>query len=149
MSKKSCIAMTGLCVLMATSAAQAHLIPTHVEAYEAGAQVGGAFDSTGQAHSSWGWGVEGAGNRLGLTPAHTFNQVLGRQSSVAGVISRMPLQASNQARGKRGHSIVDGICDRLPPATKVPEPETLALLMAGLLGVAVTRRRRREPAATG
>lgn len=262
MSKKSWVATTGLCVLMATSAAQAHLIPICVEAYESGTEVSGAVDgvtrshvtftragdqsgavpavgtksawqkakgkaapywsaSSGpigncllpdlsyshargqerqvpegpdagvrlapavavlmdasvdsatefsqfdQAHSPWGWSSDGAGNG-----ANSFNRVLGQQSSAAGNSSLVPLQTSNRtfgpqagrpnstagnnngnigrtpAGGKDGHAVVDGISDDAQ-ATQVPEPETLALLMVGLLGVAVTSRRRRKPAATG
>lgn len=126
MSKKSRVAMTGLCVLMATSAAQAH--PISVENVEAGAQGRGAPAQAGD-----------------------WARVLGRQSEVSGLMSRVPL--SNHGLGRNGHSIVDRICDEIPttpapPTSKVPEPETLALLMAGLLGVAVTSRRRR-PAAEG
>lgn len=42
MNKKSWAAMTGLCVLLATSAAQAYVIPICVDAYESGIQVSGA-----------------------------------------------------------------------------------------------------------
>ncbi|GFE83605.1 hypothetical protein GCM10011487_56050 [Steroidobacter agaridevorans] len=273
MSKKSWVAMTGLCVLMATSAAQAHLIPICVEAYESGTEVSGAVDGatrthvtftrasrpagaapavgmksnekagpywsassgplgncqqldisssharsrplpegvgpdagvrlmpvtavlmdtsvdpaaesneldvTGQAHSIWGWAPDGGGNRAGLTGASTFSQGLGQQSSAAGNNSLIPWQTSHgslgfqagrpnpatgnstgnntgnnngtigrtPAGGTDGHSVGGGVGDD-GQATQVPEPETLALLMVGLLGVALTSRRRRELAATG
>ncbi|WP_129648199.1 PEP-CTERM sorting domain-containing protein [Peristeroidobacter agariperforans] len=128
MSNKSWVAMTGLCVLMAASAAQAH--PISVENVEAGAQARGAPPQ-----------------------ARDWARALGRQSEVSGLISRVPLRPSDHGLGRNDRSIVDRICDEIPttpppPTTKVPEPETLALLMAGLLGVAVTRGRR-KPAAEG
>ena len=60
-------------------------------------------------------------------------------SSTAGDISRLIIG------GNDGYSIVNSISYNAK-ATSIPEPETLALLMAGLLGVAVTSRQRRKRA---
>lgn len=241
MTRKSWVAMTGLCVLLATSAAQAHLITICVDAYASGTEVSGAFeratlshvtfteagqssavawqkahgksvpywsassgpigdcqqrtqaysgspgqilsegdfiqsDSAGLTHSPWSGAFDNAGNRLGMfNPA--FDQQSVAQSSAAGNISRIlsaandghsltPVQTSGSALGRRtvtqsstagnigrtplagnnGHSRVDSISHGVD-ATTVPEPKTLALLMVGLLGIAVTTRWRRESVA--
>lgn len=319
MSNKTWVAMTGVCVLMATSAAQAHLIPICVEAYESGTEVAGAVagvtrsfvtfteagaqakplaavdsetampywrassapngcvsqtdatDSTGQRTASQGvgpgaglllapvaglvpgsetsldpatniagldstdqsqssWSFDGAANRRALLAStSTFGQSFGgygmrliapgadsgraplntseQGAGASGAQSSRPSaasgnsQASSGAGNNNGHSgnvgqgssngggnignaPVDngaagtvpsgngaignegngnispvpagghgggsgvGVIGNNPPATQVPEPETLALMMMGVIGIAISRRRRREPART-
>jgi hypothetical protein len=231
MNKTSWVVMPGLCVLLATSAAQAHLITIDAAAHAPGAEVGNAyegvtlshvtftetgmqsgavyaqgctgvrecdprgtttfgwqkasgkaltywyanpdllgnclqqnqsscdsqhllevslaqatdfirFDSTSVTDSAWAWALDAAGNLLSLTPVRS--QSLGHQSvaltSAAGNISRILIA------GNDGYSIVDSISYNTG-ATTVPEPETLALTMVGLVGVAVATRRRRKDAA--
>jgi hypothetical protein len=57
---------------------------------------------------------------------------LGRSGSGGGNISRVPSAGNHDSIGDNAN------------AADVPEPETLALLMVGLLGMALTARQRRE-----
>lgn len=232
MTKKSWVAMTGLCVLLATSAAQAHLVTIDADTYASGTDVSDAFGGVTLSHVTfteggrqsgavyavdctagtrgcdgtnafawqktngkgvpywsatsdligncllqnqsycysrgqqllevsldqatdfirfdssltylpWAWAFDAAGNLLSLTPVSMFDQALGRQSmalsSASGNISRLIIG------GNDGYSIVNSISYNAKP-TNIPEPETLALLMAGLLGVVVSSRQRRKRA---
>jgi hypothetical protein len=98
------------------------------------------FDSTQLTDSPWAWAFDAAGNLLSLTPVRTSNPVTGQSlslSSAAGNISRILLA------GNDGYSIVNSISYNAH-TTSVPEPATLAMLMVGLLGVAVTTRIRQR-----
>jgi hypothetical protein len=233
MFKESWVAMIGSCVLLATSAAQAHLVTLDANAYASGTDISGAFDGVTLSHVTfteagrqsgavyavgcspeargcdgtnafawqkdsgkdvpywsatselignclqqnhtycyergqqllevsleeatdliqfdssltylpWAWAFDAAGNLLSLTPVGTFDETLGRGSmtlsSAAGNISRLIIG------GNDGYSIVNSISYNAK-ATNVPEPQTLGLLMAGLLGVVVSARQRRKRAA--
>ncbi|MFC4311724.1 PEP-CTERM sorting domain-containing protein [Steroidobacter flavus] len=105
------------------------------------------FDATQVTDSPWAWAFDAAGNLLPLTPTLTIDSLLGHQSlrltSNEGNISRVLLA------GNDGYSIVNrisynGAAATAAPTTTVPEPETLALMMIGLIGVAVTTRLRRR-----
>ena len=93
------------------------------------------FDSGSSTHSPLAWGFDAGGNGSALTPGHLSNQArsqLGRSGSGGGNISRVPSAGNHDSIGDNAN------------AADVPEPETLALLMVGLLGMALTARQRRE-----
>lgn len=106
-----------------------------------------AFDSTYLSDHPYVWALDAAGNILSVTIQRTYHATWGPNSpyghqtvtvtSALGNISRIVIA------GNGGASTVDGITYNAP-APSVPEPETLAMMMAGLLGAAVTARRRKE-----
>ncbi|WP_129782247.1 PEP-CTERM sorting domain-containing protein [Peristeroidobacter soli] len=100
------------------------------------------FYSTQETDSPWAWAFDAAGNLLSLMPRLIIDQ-RGQQSlelsSEAGNISRVLLA------GNDGYSIVNSISyNNAAGTTTVPEPETLALMMMGLIGATVATRVRRR-----
>ena len=95
------------------------------------------------------WAFDAAGNLLSLTGERTIHQPFaypysfGHQtvtlSSALGDISRIYIS------GNGGRNIIDSISFNAP-AGSVPEPATLAMMLAGLAGMGVARRRRKEAA---
>jgi hypothetical protein len=107
------------------------------------------FESTYGSDFPWVWALDAAGNVLSLTPQQTIHQNPGpgggpfgyqtvTLSSTTANISRVIIA------GNGGYVRVDGITyDGISTAASVPEPETLGLLLAGLVGAVVTTRRRK------
>jgi hypothetical protein len=88
---------------------------------------------------------EAAGGLLSLAPvltiSHSQIQQLLRLISTAGGLGGISIG------GHGGHSIVNGIRHNGGSTTtpNVPEPETLVLMMMGLIGAAIATRSRRQP----
>lgn len=109
------------------------------------------FDSTHNNDWPHVWALDAAGNLLSVTTQSVFHSVWGQNgaqyghqtmtiTSALGNISRLVIA------GNGGYSSVDSITYN-GPSQSVPEPETLALLLAGLVGAVVTTRQRRKGAA--
>lgn len=105
------------------------------------------FDSTHFADHPYAWALDDAGNRLAVTIERTYHQSWGPGggpfryqtlsiSSTTANISRLIIA------GNGGSSTVDSISY----SASVPEPETMALLLVGLVGAGVTTRQRRKGA---
>lgn len=115
------------------------------------------FDSTYGSDFPYVWALDAAGNIL----TTVVKQVTILQSNAPGtgntyghqqvtVTSALGNIARIVIAGNGGYSTVDSITWNGPaaaPVANVPEPETLAMMLAGLLGIAVTTRRRRKDAA--
>ena len=108
------------------------------------------FESTFGSDDPWVWALDAAGNVLSLTPQRTIHQNSGPGGGPFGYQTvTLASTAANISRviiaGNGGYVTVDGITyDGITTATaSVPEPETLGLLLAGLVGIVVTTRRRR------
>jgi hypothetical protein len=108
------------------------------------------FDSTYGSDSPYFWALDAAGNILStVTRQGTILQRWNASHSYSHEVMTVTSSLGNIARiviaGNGGFSTVDSITWN-GPATNVPEPETLAMMLAGLVGVAVTTRRRGQVA---
>ena len=128
---------------------------------------GGGSASGGSGASGGGTAVAGGGSTKGGGPANPGNGVDGAPSGnfnngngatvitpaaggqEGGAIVQLPIPAQNSNAGGNGGGNGGGLGDGLPdvpaaPAAAVPEPSSIALMMAGMLGaMGIARRRKR------
>lgn len=108
------------------------------------------FDSTHLSDWPDVWAFDAAGNLLSLTAQRTVHQPFASPYDFGHQTVTLTSALSDISRifisGNGGWNTIDSISFNAPVGS-VPEPETLAMMMAGLLGIAVTTRRRRTAVA--